>query len=170
MHEAGHAVAAIACEVLPASVEIIEGPPVHGRNRIPLVTDPQNRLLISAAGLAVELALFRAGRLVDDAGDQISQSTFIQQALGNNAAGDKVSYFGSCREQPDGTWPTEDDEVFLATSAQVESILLMDRVEALAGELLEKRILDSETIVAFWNALIDANDTAACAPSVPPSS
>lgn len=154
MHEAGHAVVALVYELPPAFMEIIDTPSPHGRNRIPVVQDPKQRRLLAVGGYTVELALFQAGRLLDAAGAPLTERAFIQQAIGSNASMDKVAFFGANHEQPDGTWPQAMDREFMGLGKQLSDMLPLDRVSALAEELLTSRKVDADRIIEIWNSFI----------------
>ena len=156
LHEAGHAAAAIVVGSVPASMEIIDGPPPYGRNRILRVSGAPRRC-IAVGGYVVELTLFQANRLINADGQPIAEADFIAQAVGHNAALDKIAYFEADRQDANGMWPACDDRAFMKFGAQLQPIFPIDKVFSLAAALIEERQLSSERIVEIWKAVKDAD-------------
>ncbi|WP_426016649.1 hypothetical protein [Brevundimonas sp. DWR2-3-1b1] len=154
MHEAGHAAASLVFQVAPEFMEIIEQPTLHGRNRISGVSSQQERRLIAVAGYAVEVALFAAGRLTDRSGVILTEQQFIQQALGKNAAADKIPFHDENRAGPDGGWSKDDDAKFAASGAALSEAIPLDRVTALATALVLERVVPAARIAEIWNAFL----------------
>ena len=145
LHEAGHACVALIVGVVPAFMEIIDVPKPHGRNRLP-VTSGSPRRLIAVGGYAVELALFRAGRLVDEAGAAIGEKAFIDQAIGSNASLDKAAFFERDGDESGGGWSRAADSEFMTLGEQIHGSLDMKVVSALATALMSERSIDTERI------------------------
>jgi hypothetical protein len=147
-HEAGHVQMLLAAGVVPALVELIddaEGP--CGRTKPPKVRVPNDVTReVAVAGYAVELRRYRDGRLVDEKGTPISERNFIAEAVAQNAAKDKVTYFGENREQANKCWPAEDDWRFMQAGEAVSKKLNMGFVEDFAAELLTKGRLETADI------------------------
>ena len=101
------------------------------------------------AAYAVGYNLYTAGRFTDADGNPIDQRTFIQHAIANNAAADKVNCFGEYREQADGNWPAQDDSAFMGSGQELAAVLPMDCVTALAEALLNERRLAREKVTAI---------------------
>jgi hypothetical protein len=148
LHEAGHACAALMVGLVPEFIEFVddEGSEGRARNRMP-VGDSQQRHLVACAAYAVEYNLFRAGRLANAAGDPITEKAFIHIAIGNNAALDKVKFFGEDREGPSKTWPAADDRVFMTAGQQIAGSLSMDLVVALAEAMLNEHRVERAKIL-----------------------
>jgi hypothetical protein len=139
LHEAGHACAALVVGLIPEFIGFVhDGAQGRARNRMP-VGDPQQRRVVACAAYAVEYNLYRAGRLTNAAGVVIDEQTFIHLAIGNNAALDKIKFFGEDREGPDKTWPASDDRAFMTAGHQLAGSLPMDLAVALAEAMLNER-------------------------------
>jgi hypothetical protein len=145
LHEAGHVLMLLSENIVPEFVEVRGEPRVYGRTRAAVVSGASRRG-ISSAGLAVEISLFEAGRLVDATGRRISEKVFLDEAVGKNAAEDKRMFFGENRADSDGYWPKDDDEYFISFAQNVKAVLDMDFVEDLATELMETGRLETEAI------------------------
>jgi hypothetical protein len=91
--------------------------------------------------------LFRAGRLTNAAGGAIDEKIFIHLAIGQNAAFDKVQFFGEDREGPDKKWPAADDRAFMVAGQQIARRLPMDLVVALAEAMLNERCVERARIL-----------------------
>jgi hypothetical protein len=143
LHEAGHACAALVLGLIPEFIEFVDDPaaPGQARNRIP-VDNVEQQQLVACGAYAVEYNLFRAGRLTDTSGAAVDEKTFIQLAVGNNASGDKVRFYGESREQSNGRWPKADDERFMLVGQQIAATMPMACVAALAEALLNERRLE----------------------------
>ena len=87
-----------------------------------------------------------AGRLVDAAGKPIAEKSFIVEALGKNAAGDKRIFFGENRAGSDGCWPKGDDEAFIGYAQNVKAFVDMHFIEDFATELMAKGRLEAAAI------------------------
>lgn len=148
LHEAGHACAALIVGLVPEFIEFVddEGSEGRARNRMP-IGDPQQRRLVACAAYAVEYNLFRAGRLTSAAGGTITEKAFIHIAIGNNAALDKVKFFGEDREGPNKTWPEADDRAFMTAGQQIAGRLPMDLVVALAEAMLNEHRVERGRIL-----------------------
>ena len=149
LHEAGHATAALVVGLAPSLIEIVEnnpGSPGLARSRIPQGTQ-QERRIIACAALAVEFQLYEAGRLVDGFGAQIDEATFIRIAVGNNAALDKILYFGADHADENGVWPKANDEAFIASARGLSTVLPMALIKELAETLLTERQLDCPRVI-----------------------
>jgi hypothetical protein len=148
LHEAGHACAALVLDLIPEFIEFVGDDCTQGRarNRIP-VGDPQQRCVVACAAYAVEYKLYIARRLTNAAGVVIDEKTFIHLAIGNNAALDKIKFFGEDRERPDKTWPGDDDRAFMTAGQQIAGNLPMDLVVALAEAMLNERRVERARIL-----------------------
>lgn len=165
LHEAGHACAALIVGLQPELIEFVEqqGAPGRARNRIP-VGDERQRRLVACAGYAVEYNLFKANRLTNAAGSPLHEKTFIQLAIGQNAAIDKQQFFGDSREQSNGSWPAADDTNFMTMGAEVAKLIPMDCVEALAAALLAERRLGRERIIEVTRPYITTDKVGEVSP------
>jgi hypothetical protein len=150
LHEAGHASAALVIGLIPEFIEFgdDEGSKGRARNRIP-VGDRQQRRLVASAAYAVEYNLFRAGRLTNAAGGAIDEKTFIHLAIGQNAAFDKVQFFGEDRERSDKTWPADDDRAFMTAGQQLAGSLPMGLVIDLAEAMLNERHVERARLLGI---------------------
>lgn len=148
LHEAGHACAALVVGLVPEFIEFVddEGSEGRARNRMP-VGDPEQRCVVACAAYAVEYNLYMAGRLTNAAGGGIAEKTFIHLAIGNNAALDKVKFFGEDREGANKTWPAADDRAFMTAGQRIAGRLPMDLVVALAEAMLNERRVDRVRIL-----------------------
>ena len=154
LHEAGHACVALVCGCPPALMEIIDGPPPYGRTSIPPAQDADTRRYIACAGFAVEVWLFKAGRIVDALGQKLTEKHFIQVSVAQNAALDKVKFFGEDRERADKTWPPADDLTFMTYGQNLAKQLPIACVEALATALLNERRLSGVRILEIAKPLL----------------
>ncbi|AHJ69030.1 Hypothetical protein GbCGDNIH2_7211 [Granulibacter bethesdensis] len=102
---------------------------------------------LNPAPSILSTAMYMAGRLTDATGVAIDQKAFIQLAIGNNAAHDKVQFFGQNREGPDKMWPAADDRTFMDTGQGLAKMLPMDLVVALAEAMLNERRVERERIL-----------------------
>lgn len=111
-HEAGHAVATYLENGTVDFVELILSPEgrLGGRTRVNRATSSEGRT-IASAGFAAEYLLFKAGRIVDSLGVQISEKAFIDASM-NNAREDKVSFFG-IDHMRNGLWPEHMDREYM---------------------------------------------------------
>ena len=148
LHEGGHVLALAREGVFPEFVELYAEPDFHARTRAPVLPGSERRG-IAAGGTAVEIALFNEGRLVDGDGRQIAEREFVIEAIGQNAATDKLPFFGADRREADGVWPKGDDEEYVAFARTLSDFVDMDFVEAFAGELLAKGRLEKAEIEAL---------------------
>ncbi len=157
LHEGGHACAALVVGLTPELVEIADQPGASGlaRNSIPVGDDRQRRS-VACAAFAVEYKLFKADRLTDASGTVIDEKTFIQQAIGQNAALDKQKFFGANRVQSNGCWPASDDEAFMAAGQNLATIIPMTCVKAIAEALLNERRLERNRIVEIGMQFLNA--------------
>jgi hypothetical protein len=148
LHEAGHACAALVVGLIPEFVEFVdeEGAKGRARNRIP-VGDTQQRLIVASAAYAVEYNLFMAHRLTNASCVVIDEKTFIHLAIGQNAALDKIQFFGEDREGADKMWPANDDRTFMAAGQRIAGSLPMGLVFALAEAMLNERRLERARIL-----------------------
>jgi hypothetical protein len=148
LHEAGHACAALVVGLIPEFIEFVddEGSKGRARNRMP-VGDTQQRRIVASAAYAVEYNLFMAHRLTNASCVAIAEKTFIHLAIGNNAAHDKVQFFGEDREGPDKKWPAADDRDFMVAGQQIARRLPMDLVVALAEAMLNERRVERARIL-----------------------
>jgi hypothetical protein len=148
LHEAGHACVAVIVGLAPALLEFIDDPNSIGKARSSIpVGDQQQRRLIACAAYAVEYNLFCAGRLVDSFSKQIDQSTFAQIAVGQNAALDKIKFFGGDLSYGTGSWPVAHDLTFIENGQTLASTLPMEFVFAIGEALLAKKRLDCAEIL-----------------------
>jgi hypothetical protein len=148
LHEAGHACAALVVGLIPEFIEFVddEGAKGRARNRIP-VGDTQQRRVVASAAYAVEYNLFMAHRLTNASCVVIDEKTFIHLAIGQNAALDKIQFFGEDREGPDKTWPVNDDRSFMTVGQQIAGSLPMGLVVALAEAMLNERRVERARIL-----------------------
>jgi hypothetical protein len=144
LHEAGHVLMLLKENVIPELVEVHSEPEIYGRTRAAKVGGAARRG-VSSAGLAVEFALFDAGRLVDAEGKPVTEGSFLQAAVGEHAFEDKIMFFGQNRGA-DGFWPKKDDEAFIGFAQTVKAFLNMHFIEDFATELMEKGRLDADSI------------------------
>ena len=154
MHEAGHVCAALMCGCHPGQMEIIDGPPPYGRSSISRAQNAAAQQVIACAGYAVEVWLFKSGRVVDASGQKLTEQQFIHASVGQHAALDKVAFFGEDRERPDKTWPCEDDRTFMALGENLVQQLPMACVESLATALLNERRLSGARILEIARPLL----------------
>lgn len=154
LHEAGHVHTLVKAGCIPEFVEIYSSPSPHGRTRARRLAEPA-RTNVLASGYAVELALFKSGRLAD-AGMKTLRHTdpddvrrFIQQAVGQNAHEDKVLCFGGNHLQANQCWPKHLDQRFMARGETLSGSLDLRLVETFATALLKKRRLDAGEIAAI---------------------
>lgn len=147
LHEAGHAFAALVVGLAPAHIELTDDPKSPGlaRSQIPKGNQQQRRL-IACAAYAVELKLYSAGRLADASGNLLDEHTFIQIAVGDNAASDKMSFFDADRSGLNGRWSAEDDKAFMESGHALSGGLIMDLITELAEALLNERSLSCQRI------------------------
>lgn len=148
LHEAGHACAALVVGLIPEFVEFVdeEGAKGRARNRMP-VGDTRQRLIVASAAYAVEYNLFMAHRLTNASRVVIDEKTFIHLAIGQNAALDKIQFFGEDREDADKMWPPNDDRTFMAAGQRIAGSLPMGLVFALAEAMLNERRLERARIL-----------------------
>lgn len=146
LHEAGHVFAALSSGVVPEFVEVRVDPELLGRSRIPRLED-DDRKDVAASGFAVELWLFKTGRLVDGQGKPVSEQEFLITALGDHASDDKTKFFDIKSTQFHGIWPADNDIEFLSWAERAALFLDETFIEAIACELLRKRNLSKEEII-----------------------
>jgi len=148
LHEAGHVERILTAGGMPEFVEIYDDPEPFGRSRAPVFVG-RTRQEVAVAGFAVELSLFKESRLIDAAGVPVTMKQFIQGAVAEHAAEDKVRFFGENRERIDGCWPPEDDLMFMQAGECLRTRLNMAFVEDFATELLNRRRLEVPEIQAI---------------------
>jgi hypothetical protein len=132
-HEAGHAVACIACGGKVELMEIIKDGTQFGRARARCETTEASRPYIACGGFAAEYLLHKSGIL------SLSEKDFVRSAL-INAFPDKTAFFGKDHEQENGCWPPKMDMQFMmfainkvAPILESRFALLRELAEALAG-------------------------------------
>ena len=76
-----------------------------------------------------------------------STPSLRRSAIGNNAALDKVKFFGEDREGPNKTWPEADDRAFMTAGQQIAGRLPMDLVVALAEAMLNEHRVERGRIL-----------------------
>lgn len=138
LHEAGHAAATYLQHGIVEFVEIIQSTNdrIGGRTRTNLPPTADGKT-IASAGFAIEYLLFKEGRIVSSDGEPITEKGFIDAAI-NNAAEDKVNFFGANHMQGDGTWPEEMDREYMIYGIQIVAPCLkpmLGKVEAFAAAL-----------------------------------
>jgi len=94
----------------------------------------------------VELYLHKAARLVDANGNGVSDKLFIQEAVANHAANDKIMFFGENRELATGCWPRTDDQRFMECGDRMLQFLNVAFLNDFATELLNKQRLGKAEI------------------------
>lgn len=148
LHEAGHAFAAMMVGVRPNFMEFIDDPSSIGSARLNAKPEePFQAMVMACGGYASELNLYRAGRLVDQYGDPVSEKAFIHQAIGIHAHYDKANYFLTAHSEVPERWSVEQNRRFMLASADFAPSLPMQGVSKLAEGLLEKRRLRDTEII-----------------------
>ena len=145
LHEGGHVQFILAARTLPEFVEIVQDAEPYGRTRALQFTGRRKRV-IAVAGYAVELYLHKAARLVDANGNGVSDKLFIQEAVANHAANDKIMFFGENRELATGCWPRTDDQRFMECGDRMLQFLNVAFLNDFATELLNKQRLGKAEI------------------------
>jgi len=149
-HEAGHCAAAY---LSGARVDFLElFPEGGGRCRVLHDGAAQQALCIAAGGYAVELLLYKAGRLFANELDKESDKAFIDLSMAN-AWDDKKSFFGGDRSEDERAWPPELDTKFMTFGWKEVSPLLapwMQAIEALAIRLeAESKLTGQEALTVL---------------------
>jgi len=144
LHEAGHVAAAFAARarVLRAEIDPGSGPP-GGRTRVALA--PQQRSTIALGGFAVELQLWRDGRLKWFDGSWLSDAD-MRRGAARSAQDDRAMYFGGDLRTPDGRWPAHMDDTFFGAADELRAGLDLGLVQRAAGALLTKLSLREREI------------------------
>ena len=158
LHEAGHAYACLHVGIVPKFMELIDDPSSLGTARVSAsVPQPELRRLVACGALAVELNLHKAGRIVDTSGVPLTDKQFIDVALGNNAAMDKIMYFGRDFEQANKRWPKQMDEAFLSLAKALAEEISMPCVFDLATALLNERFVSGDRLMEIAGPYLPEN-------------
>jgi hypothetical protein len=150
MHEAGHVVAIYLEGGIVEFVELLEpqNGRFGGRTRPQRLDGAESLKTVASAGFAVEYLLFRAGRVVSNDGNPITEKAFHYAAM-NNATIDRISFFGYDAMQPDGTWPENLDKEYLEYAiSEVAPLLkpMLGRIEEIATALQAEGRLEQTRI------------------------
>jgi hypothetical protein len=146
-HEGGHVDLALGLGVQVIESELHCGTPRSG-GRTRIYGEPQDRNRVGLGGYAAEFYLHKTGRLVKPGGGRLTDKEFMDSAM-NNAADDKISYFGCDYTQPSGLWPGVLDEKFMNHGATISnSFMRFQVVELIADALLIANRLDEQQILA----------------------
>lgn len=139
-------------------MELIDDPASIGAARINvLIPSAELRRLVACGALAVEINLHEAGRLVDASGSSISETQFLETALGQNAAMDKIKFFGGDFEQANKCWPTHMDMKFLEASAALAQKISMPCVFDIATALLNDRHVSGDRLIEIASPYMPDN-------------
>lgn len=141
-HEAGHAVICLLNGGRVKFMEIIKDEDHFGAARARCETTNYTRKKIACGGFAAEYYLYKSSML------KVSESEFVKTALGN-AFPDKVGFFGSDYEQPNGCWPANMDIEFRDYAIHNIAPLIdenFELVKELAFTLLKKEIIYEDEI------------------------
>ncbi|GAB3038570.1 hypothetical protein GCM10027285_23250 [Oleiagrimonas citrea] len=146
-HEGGHADLALGLGVQVIESELHRGTPRSG-GRMRAFGTPEDRNRVGLGGYAAEFYLHKMGRLVKPGGGRLTDKEFMDSAM-NNAADDKVSYFGCDFVQQSGLWPGGLDREFMSHGATISnSFMRFQVVESIADALLIKDRLNAQEILA----------------------
>ena len=120
LHEAGHIAITYSLGQSVEFVEILEGG--GARSRVNRISDQAIGQQIACGGYAVELLLYKAGKIVHPSGVAVNEKEFIDLGM-NNADKDKVAYFGQRYSDTAGMWPTGHDRTFMARGDAVSKLI-----------------------------------------------
>jgi hypothetical protein len=127
LHEAGHAVAATLVTATVVDMELYpDDQRPYGRTRID--RNDFQRPMIAIGGFAVERRLWEDRRLVDAAGNLLTEKDMLTAAAGN-ADDDRISYFGGDYRKENGCWPREMDLKFMMAARDLGHRLNMQLIE-----------------------------------------
>ena len=144
LHEAGHVAAAFAARarVLRADIDLGAGAP-GGRTRA--LHTPEQRPTISLGGFAVELQLWRDGRLKWFDGSGLSEAE-MRRGAARSAQDDRAMHFGGDMRLPDGRWPAAMDDRFFQAADELRARLDFGLVRRVARGLFTKLSLREREI------------------------
>lgn len=133
LHEAGHVAAAFAARahVVRAEIDLNARAP-GGRTRVRHTM--AQRQTISLGGFAVELQLWRTGRLRWFDGSWPSEAD-MRRGVGRSSHDDRVKYFGRDLRTPDDRWPAHADDAFFRAADALCAQIDFDLVQRVAGGL-----------------------------------
>lgn len=144
LHEGGHVAAAFAARarVVRAEVDLNARPP-GGRTRVRHT--PEQRQTISLGGFAVELQLWRAGRLRWFDGSWASEAD-MRRGVARSSHDDRVKYFGGDLRAPDERWPVHADDAFFRAADALRADLDFELVQRVAGGLFTQLRLNEREL------------------------
>lgn len=156
LHEAGHAAAAFAARARVLRMDITaDSTAPGGRTRVK--HRAEQRRTIALGGFAIELHLWRAGRLRWFDGSRPTEAE-MRRGVARSAQDDRVIYFGGDMRTPDGRWPAAMDDAFFLAADDLRRSLDVGFVQRAAAALLVKLSLREGEIAMLAATPLFATD------------
>lgn len=121
-HEVGHAVICLTLGGNVEFIEILEKKDSPGRAKASCRVNQSIRRDVACGGFAAEYFLYLSGFL------NVSEKQFLDAAF-DNAAFDRISFFGANHKQENGRWPQDLDEQFLLHARDYVFPLIKENIQ-----------------------------------------